>query len=121
MVASIPFIIHHKITGRFKPERMEKDFPIYTVGKIADEILPENALVIGCLWGGPEILYYSNRRGWVMGVTGCTVERIEVLREKGAKYFITTGEDKIDKDVINYMKSKYKTIRSTEEYLIVQL
>ena len=121
MVASLPFIIHHKITGRFKPERLEKDFPIYTVGKIADEILPENALVIGCLWGGPEILYYSNRRGWTMGVTGCSVDMIEDLREKGAKYFITTGEDKIDKDVINYLKSKYKTIRSTNEYLIVQL
>ena len=36
------------------------------------------------------------------------------LKAEGAQYFITTEQDKIDKDVINYLKSKYKTIRSTE-------
>ncbi|OHC02830.1 MAG: hypothetical protein A3H23_06025 [Planctomycetes bacterium RIFCSPLOWO2_12_FULL_40_19] len=121
MVVSLPLISYHKITGRFKPERLEKDLPIYEVGKIADEILPKNALAIGCLMGGPEILYYSNRRGWTMGAGGCSIESIETLRREGAQYFITTEQDKIDKDVINYLKSKYKTIRSTNEYLIVQL
>lgn len=121
MVASLPLISYHKITGRFKTKRLEKDFPIYEVGKIADEILPKNALAIGCLMGGPEILYYSNRRGWTMGASGCSIERIETLRREGAQYFITTEQDKINKNVISYLKSKYKTIRSTEEYLIVQL
>jgi hypothetical protein len=138
VVASLPFISYHKIAGRFKPERLEKDYPIFTIGKIAAEILPENALVIGCLLGGPEILYYSNRRGWVMGATGCSVERIETIRRKGAQYFITTEQDKIDKnaimhlkrnykiikidkELIRYLKHKYKTFRLTNECLIVQL
>jgi hypothetical protein len=121
MVASLPLIGYHKITGRYKAKRLAKDLPIYEVGKIADEILPKNALAIGCLMGGPEILYYSNRRGWTMGATGCSVESIEALRREGAQYFITTEQDNIDKDVLNYLKSKYKAIRSTEEYLIVQL
>ncbi len=56
-----------------------------------------------------------------MGAGGCSIESIETLRQEGAQYFITTEQDNIDKDVINYLKSKYKTIRSTEEYLIVQL
>jgi hypothetical protein len=121
MVASLPLISYHKITGRFEPERLEKDLPIYEVGKIADEILPKNALAIGCLMGGPEILYYSNRRGWTMGANVCSIERIENLRREGAQYFITTEQDNIDNNVINYLKSKYITIRSTNEYLIVQL
>jgi hypothetical protein len=121
MVVLLPLISYHKITGRYKATRLEKDFPIYEVGKIADEILPKDALAIGCLMGGPEILYYSNRRGWTMAANGCSVESIEALRQEGAQYFITTEQDHIDKDVVNYLKSKYKKIRSTNEYLIVQL
>jgi hypothetical protein len=121
MVVLLPLISYHKITGRYKAKRLEKDFPIYEVGKIADEILPKDALAIGCLMGGPEILYYSNRRGWTMAANGCSVESIEALRQEGAQYFITTEQDHIDKDVVNYLKSKYKKIRSTNEYLIVQL
>jgi hypothetical protein len=121
MVISLPLISYHKITGRYKAERLEKDYPIYEVGKIVDETIPKNDLIIGGLWGGPEILYYSNRRGWAMNTIGCSIGSIETLRQKGAKYFVTTALDAIDSSVLDYLKDKYKTIRSTNEYLIVHL
>lgn len=121
LIVSLPIISYHKITGRYKAKRLEKDYPIYNVGKVVDEITPKNDLIIGCLWGGPEILYYSNRKGWAMNTYGCSIESIEALRLKGAKYFVTTALDAIDSSVLNYLKDKYETIRSTSEYLIIHL
>ncbi len=121
LIMSLPIISYHKITGRYKTKRLEKDYPIYVVGKIVDEITPKNDLIIGCLWGGPQILYYSNRRGWTMGTYGCSIKSIEDLRRKGANYFVTTAQEEIDGNVLNYLKNEYETIRSTSEYLIVRL
>jgi hypothetical protein len=121
MVISLPVISYHKITGRYKAKRLEKDYPIYKVGKIVDETIPENDLIIGGLWGGPEILYYSNRKGWTMNTIGCSIRSIENLRQKGAKYFVTTAQEEIDGNVLNYLKNEYETVRSTDEYLIVHL
>ena len=121
LITSLPIISYHKITSRYNAKRMAKDYPIYKVGKVVDEIIPKNDLVIGCLWGGPQILYYSNRRGWTMGTYGCSVKSIEDLRRKGANYFVTTAQDEIDSSVLDYLKNKYETIRSTNEYLIVKL
>jgi 4-amino-4-deoxy-L-arabinose transferase-like glycosyltransferase len=121
MVVSLPVISYHKITGRYKTKRLEKDYPIYVVGKIVDEVIPKNDLIIGCLWGGPEILYYSNRKGWTMSAYDCSIESIEDLRQKGADYFVTTEHNKINRNVINYLKNKYRIVKSTSEYLIVHL
>ena len=121
MVISLPLISYHKITDRYKAKRLEKDYPIYEVGKIVDETIPENDLIIGGLWGGPEILYYSNRRGWAMNIYGCSIESINSLRGKGANYFVTTAQEEIDSNVLDYLKNEYETIRSTDDYLIVKL
>ncbi len=121
MIVSLPLIIHHKITGRYKAERLAKDYPIYEVGKIVDKIIPKNDLIVGCSWGGPEILYYSNRRGWSQVAYLLSIEHIEDFRRNGVKYFVTTAQDEIDSSVLEYLKNKYETIKSTNEYLIVKL
>lgn len=121
MVMFLPFIIHHKITGRYKAERLAKDYPIYEVGKIVDEITSKDDLIIGSRWGGPEILYYSNRRGWAPQIPGCSIEVIENLQQQGAAYFVTTEYDKIDSNVLDYLMDKYEIIKLTNEYLIIKL
>ena len=121
MVVALPLISYHKITGRYKAKRVEKDYPVQIAGKIVDETARENDLVIGCIWGGPELLYYCNRRGWTMDANTCSIERIEGLKQEGADYFVTTKQDVIDSSVIDYLKKNYETIRSTNEYLIVKL
>jgi hypothetical protein len=121
MVISLPIISYHKITGRYDTKRLSKDYPIYEVGKIVDKITSKDDLIIGSLWGGPEILYYSNRRGWATGTYDCSIGVIEGFRQEGADYFVTTAQDEIDSSVLDYLKDKYETIKSTNEYLIVKL
>ncbi len=121
IVAPLPFIGYHKITGRYKADRLAKDYPIYKVGKVVEEVTLKNDLIVGYLWGGPEILYYSNRRGWAAGIYICSIEVIESFRRRGASYFVTTVQDQIDSNVIDYLKKNYETIRSTNEYLIIKL
>jgi hypothetical protein len=121
MVVTLPLISYHKITGRYNAKRLEKDYPVQVVGKIVDETARENDLVIGCIWGGPELLYYCNRRGWTMNANACSIASIENYRRKGANYFVTTKLDVIDSSVIDYLKKNYEAIRSTNEFLIVKL
>jgi hypothetical protein len=121
MVVALPLISYHKITGRYKTKRLEKDYPVQVAGKIVDETTRENDLVIGCLWGGPELLYYSNRRGWIMNANAFCIETLERLRQNGADYFVTTKMDAIESSVLDYLKNKYEVTRSTNEYLIVKL
>ncbi len=121
MVVSLPFISYHKITGRYKAKRLEKDYPVQIAGKIVDGIALKDDRVIGCIWGGPELLYYSNRRGWVMDSNECSIEYIETFRQQGADYFVTTKQDIIGSSVLDYLKDKYEVIRATNEYLIVKL
>jgi len=123
MVAALPFISWHKITSRYKAKRMEKDYPIRDAGQEVDKITPRDALVIGCLWGGPEVLYYSNRKGWTMNAYACSKEGIEDCRRKGAAYFVTIAQagEAIDSNVLSYLKHEYKVIKATNEYFIIQL
>jgi hypothetical protein len=121
MVVTLPFISYHKITGRYSAKRLEKDYPVEIAGRIVDETALENDLVIGCIWGGPELLYYCNRSGWIMDSNVCSIERIERRRQEGADYFVTTKQNVIDSSVLDYLKDKYEVIRATNEYLIVKL
>ena len=121
IVAPLPIIGYHKITGRYETKRLAKDYPVRDAGMVVDKIASKDDLIIGSLWGGPEILYYSNRRGWSRGVYACSIEYIETCRHSGAKYFVTTKLDVIDSSVIDYLRKNYETIKSTNEYLIVKL
>jgi len=121
MVVLLPLISYHKITSRYEAKRLEKDYPIQTAGKIVDEIAKRNDLVIGCRWGGPELLYYCNRKGWATDSNTCSISNIESLRQKGADYFVTTKQDVIDSSTLGYLKNKYKVIEDTNDYLIVKL
>jgi hypothetical protein len=51
----------------------------------------------------------------------CSIDRIEALRQESAAYFVTTKQDVIDESVLDYLKSEYDVIESTNEYLIVKL
>ena len=121
MIVAFPLIGYHKITGRDKAKRLENDYPVQIAGKIVDETSLKIDLIIGCIWGGPELLYYSNRRGWAMNSNSCSIESIESYRQKGAGYFVTTKQDVIDSSVLEYLKNKYEVIKATNDYLIVKL
>jgi hypothetical protein len=121
MLIILPFICFHKITAKYKKERLEKDLPIYIAGNKVREISPKDALVITAHWGGPELLYYSDRRGWVIESRNCSIGSIESLRKAGATWFVTTRVMEINKSVISYLKNKYDIVELTDQYLIAKL
>ena len=121
MVTLLPFICYHKITARYKPERMEKDMPIYVAGNRVREISPKDALIIAAHWGGPELLYYSDRKGWPAESMNVTIEMIESLKKQGASWFVSSRVTEIDKKVVSYLQTNYDVIELTDQYLIARL
>ena len=121
MLIILPFICFHKITTKYKKERLEKDLAIYIAGNKVREKSPKDALVIAAHWGGPELLYYSDRRGWVIESRNCSIESIKSLRKAGATWFVTTRVMEINKSVISYLKNKYDIVELTDQYLIAKL
>lgn len=81
------------------------------VGKIADELLPADALVIAPAMGDTMFLYQTNRRGWPIGFD------IDQKISAGATHYVTTSKD----DEANELKEKYTIIKETDEYLILDL
>jgi len=82
---------------------------------------PRDALIITAHWGGPELLYYSDRRGWRMESRNCSVENIEDYRKAGATWFVSTRVMEINKDVISYLQNNYEVKELTDQYIIVKL
>jgi hypothetical protein len=121
MLIVLPFICFHKITAKYKPERLEKDMPIYIAGNKVREMSSKDALIITAHWGGPELLYYSDRRGWRMESRLCTIETVEGLRKAGATWFVSTRVMEINKDVISHLQNNYEVIELTDKYIIVKL
>ena len=82
------------------------------VGQIAQEVLPEDALVIAPQYGGDTaFLFQTNRRGWPLGFM------IDEKIEQGAKYYVTTTLD----DEAKELAKKYFIVEQTEKYLILDL
>ena len=81
------------------------------VGKVADELLPADALVIAPAMGDTMFLYQTNRRGWPLGFD------IDQKISAGATHYVTTSKD----DEANELKAKYTIIKESDEYVIIDL
>ena len=117
----LPIISFHKIKAKYKPERLQKDMPIYIAGNKVREISPKDALIITAHWGGPELLYYCDRRGWRMESRNCSIESIEGYRRDGATWFVSSRVMEINNDVISHLQNNYEVIELTDQYIIVKL
>jgi uncharacterized membrane protein len=73
----------YEVRGLFNINHPE----IVAAGKAADELLPQNALVIAPYQGDTAFLYQTNRRGWPIG--GNIQEKIKL----GATDYVTTTFD----------------------------
>jgi hypothetical protein len=84
---------------------------IVRAGKVADQLLPQDATVIAPYMGDTAFLYQTNRKGWPIG------HDIEDKIAKGATHYISVNYD----DEARNLESRYKTISKTEEYIILNL
>lgn len=88
-------------------------YEIVAAGKVANEILPKDALVIAPYNGDTAFLYQTRRWGWPI-----VNESIEEMIDKGADYYISVNTG--DADSVNFSK-KFETIRSDKNLLILDL
>lgn len=86
---------------------------IIKAGIHANELLPSTALVIAPYMGDTAFLYQINRKGW----PSITNYPIEEMINKGATHYVSVNYDQDTKDIM----TKYKTIYSNEEYIIIDL
>ncbi|HTK03898.1 MAG TPA: glycosyltransferase family 39 protein [Alphaproteobacteria bacterium] len=83
------------------------------VGKVVDETLPKDALVIAPYNGDTAFLYQTNRRGWPV-----IDDSIDNIIKKGADYYVSI--DLGSADTKNFEK-RFKTIKKTDKYIILKL
>src|SRR3989344_1043167 len=89
------------------------NYPIVEAGKKADEILPQDALVIAPLDGDTSFLYQTNRRGWPVWQ-----EDLKEMVKKGADYLVIAAPTEKD---VSGLGSEYEVVASSSAYLILKL
>lgn len=116
---------------------------VVKAGKAIDRLIPKNSLVICSIENGPDLVYYSNRRGWpflvdmeakrqrdeaegedISNRIYDPIEILEGLRREGASYFVSAsveGEFLKNKDFSSYMFRNYKALDKNSEYIIFDL
>jgi 4-amino-4-deoxy-L-arabinose transferase-like glycosyltransferase len=77
----------------------------------------------------PEFFYFTRHRGWFVAIEWLTVEEIEALRERGAKYFIASDYWHHDlkalatmrADVLSYLTQRYRKLLDRDGVLVFDL
>ena len=104
----------------------------YEMGRRIDIGLPKEALlVIGDLDANieakyrtqsPTFLYYCHRKGWQLTPEEFEPERLEVLRRKGARYFVAAARMVYERKAFwDYLKHHYSRAMSDRDFLVVRL
>jgi 4-amino-4-deoxy-L-arabinose transferase-like glycosyltransferase len=86
---------------------------IVEAGQKADQILPQNALVIAPYGGDTTLLYHINRKGWP-----AFQDSLENLMKKGASYIILVNPT--SSDMADY-SARFENVASSSSYTIFKL
>ena len=93
---------------------------IPTLAKTIEQMTDKKDLIVTSLPDGHATHYYSHRKGWSLGLPGNNPEktkkaiaRIEDLRKRGAKYFVSVCEDFLmqSTDFRQYMQRRYRVVK----------
>ncbi len=107
-IAIISFIIAwQQVKGYFNINHWE----YHKLGRVVQQILPEDALVIAPAGGDTMFLFQTRRKGWPIGHN--IKEKIDV----GATHYVTASYD----DEARELEKQYATVKKTNDYLILDL
>ena len=109
--------------------------PLWKAGHEIEHITPADALVIFAMEGNSSGIYYSRRKGWhafddsdwggAPMDSEQAIMQLEKLRKRGATYLVFTQYTVwwLDyyKDFGNYLDSRYRRVRQTDDYVIFDL
>ncbi|MAF20098.1 MAG: hypothetical protein CMI55_00255 [Parcubacteria group bacterium] len=93
---------------------------IPVLAKTIEQMTDKKDLIVTSLPDGHATHYYSHRKGWSLGLPGNDPEktkkaiaRIEDLRQRGAKYFVSVCEDFLmqSTDFRQYMQRRYRVVK----------
>jgi len=109
----------------FLPPLYKIDDAQHEAGPAIDKLTPKGALIIAGDGYAPTLLYYANRKGWLIAPEEWTPHKIETLKEQGANYFVTSRVAYLKNDVKNkqfydYMSEKFPVVEGTN-YIIFNL
>lgn len=98
---------------RIKPFYQINHPELMTVGKVVDETLPKNAIVVAPYNGDTAFLYQMNRKGWP-----AVDDSIDNIIERGATHYVSL--DLGSPDTINFSK-RFATLTKTDKFIILDL
>lgn len=98
-------------------------------GQAIQRLTTASDLIIGSMDGGPTLVYYSQRRGWLFDVRlkslteNDPVEKLEKLRGVGAKIFASANKDQLNsnKMLADYLYQNYPLLEVTDNYVIFDI
>lgn len=100
---------------------------VYRASKTVKGLTGKNDVLISAT-GGPELLYYADRRGWQRSsypVTGSKKgqEAIEYFRKRGANFLVNTFSKKLDRhpEYLEYLSEHYKILVKDKAYAIYDI
>jgi hypothetical protein len=114
---------------------------VVETGRAIDHLTEKDALVIASIENGPDLVYYSNRKGWPFMInreatkeedklTGedkwriyDRIEYLEYLRSKGAKYFASASMSEFlsHAEFSKYMFENYRILKQTPNFIIFDI
>lgn len=115
---------------------------VVETGKAVDLLTEKGSLVISSIENGPDLVYYSNRKGWpfmvnleekmkediawgedTRGRIYNSISYLEYLRSNGAEYFASASMEEFfgNKKFSGYMLKNYKTVKQTPHFIILDL
>lgn len=115
---------------------------VVETGKAIDSLVEKNALVIASIENGPDLIYYSNRKGWPFMINRAQVRAqeiewgedlsgriddpilyLEYLRTRNASYFASASMKEFlsNKEFSTYMFANYKIIKRMPNFIIFDI
>lgn len=98
---------------RIKPFYQINHPELMEVGKIVDQILPKNAIIVAPYNGDTAFLYQMNRKGWP-----AVDDSIDNIIKKGATHYVSLDSKSLD--TINFSK-RFATLQKTDKFIILDL
>lgn len=98
-------------------------------GRAIQRLTTPTDLIIGSMDGGPTLVYYSQRRGWLFDVQlkslteNDPVEKLEKLRGAGAKIFASANKVQFNSNKIfsTYLYENYNVLEETDNYVLFDI
>lgn len=98
---------------RIKPFYQINHPELIDVGKVVDELLPKDALIVAPYNGDTAFLYQTKRKGWP-----AVDNSIDKIIERGADFYVSLDQGSLDS--VNFSK-RFETLAKTDKYIILDL